>query len=64
MDETYIKVKRRWKYSYSVIAKDGSTIDCYLSYTKNTLAAKCFLSKVLKNYNTPSKINTDKKSCL
>ena len=63
VDETYIKVKGKWKYLYRAIAKDGSTVDFYLSHTRNTKAAKRFLSKVLKNYDkydTPSKINTDK----
>ena len=45
------------------IAKDGSTVDFYLSHTRNTKAAKRFLSKTLKDYykyDSPNKINTDK----
>ena len=63
VDETYIKVKGKWKYLYRAIAKDGSTVDFYLSHTRNTKAAKRFLSKTLKDYykyDSPNKINTDK----
>ena len=61
VDETYIKVKGQWKYLYRAVTKDGSTVDFYLSHTRNTQAAKRFLNKVLKNYkyDYPSKINTD-----
>ncbi|MCF6808645.1 IS6 family transposase [Thiotrichales bacterium 19S9-11] len=60
-DETYIKVKGKWKYLYRAVTRDGKTIDFYLSHTRNTQAAKRFLSKALKNNKgwIPSKINTD-----
>ena len=35
VDETYIKVKGKWKYLYRAIAKDGSTVDFYLSHTRS-----------------------------
>jgi len=40
-----------------------NTIDCYLSPTRNTAAAKRFLGKALtglKDWEKPSVINTDK----
>ncbi|WP_150467987.1 IS6 family transposase [Francisella sp. SYW-9] len=61
VDETYIKVKGKWKYLYRAVTKDGYTVDFYLSHTRNTKAAKRFLSKTLRNfkYDIPNKINTD-----
>jgi IS6 family transposase len=62
VDETYIKVKGKWKYLYRAITKSGDTLDFYLSSTRNAQAAKRFLGKVLrrmKDYEKPDKINTD-----
>ena len=63
VDETYIKVKGQWKYLYRAVDKQGNTIDFYLSSTRNTHAAKRFLSKALrrfKDWQKPQTINTDK----
>ena len=63
VDETYIKVKGKWVYLYRALDKCGNTIDFYLSSTRNTIAAKCFLGKALKSIPQdfhPSSINTDK----
>ena len=38
VDETYVKVKRKWVYLYRAIDKGGDTIDFYLSSTRNTKA--------------------------
>ena len=45
VDKTYIKVKGEWKYLYRAIDKNGDTLDFYLSHTRNSKAAKRFLSK-------------------
>ncbi|WP_417729129.1 IS6 family transposase [Roseovarius sp.] len=63
MDETYIKVRRKWAYLCLVVDKFGDTIDFYLSPTRNTKAAKRFLGKALKglkSWEQPRVINTDK----
>ncbi len=62
LDETYIRVKGEWKNLYRAIDEQGNTIDFYLSHRRNTIAAKRFLKKLIKN-NPPcdiSVINTDK----
>jgi IS6 family transposase len=62
VDETYIKVKGKWKYLYRAITKSGDTLDFYLSATRNARAAKVFLGKILrkmKSFEKPNKINTD-----
>ena len=43
VDETYVKVKGKWKYLYRAMTKDGHMIDFYLSHTRNRKAAKRFL---------------------
>ena len=63
VDETYVKVKGRWAYLYRAVDKTGSTIDFYLSQTRNAKAAKRFLGKAMRNlkdWEQPLKINTDK----
>ena len=63
VDETYVKVKGKWAYLYRAIDKAASTVDFYLSTTRNSNAAKKFLSKALNSipvYFRPKTINTDK----
>ena len=40
VDETYVRVKRRWKYLYRAIDKGGATLDFYLADRRNAKAAK------------------------
>lgn len=62
VDETYIKVKGKWKYLYRAIDKDGNTIDFLLCAKRNARAATRFLQKALKGGHSanPRVINTDK----
>ena len=63
VDETYFKVKGKWVYLYRAIDQAASTVDFYLSTTRNSNAAKRFLSKALRSipaYCKPKTINTDK----
>ena len=62
VDETYIRVKGRWKYLYRAIDKGGATLDFYLADRRNAKAAKRFLAKALRRSRdwTPQVINTDK----
>ena len=62
VDETYIKVKGKWKYLYRAVDSEGNTLDFMLSARRNKQAAKRFFKKVLKSkYNRqPRVINVDK----
>ena len=61
IDETYIKVKGKWKYLYRAINKYGKTIDFILLHRRDKDAAKRFLKKALKSSKSkPYRINTDK----
>src|SRR3546814_3612491 len=48
LDETYLRVKGKWKYLYRAIDKNGGTIDFMLSSKRNYQAAYNFLKKALK----------------
>ena len=61
VDETYIKVKVKWKYLYRAADSDGDTIDFMLSSKRDRKAAKRFLNKALSsNHNQmPRAITVD-----
>jgi transposase-like protein len=62
VDETYIKVKGKWKYLYRAVDSSGQTLDFMLSAKRYAKAAKRFLKKALKAHHTetPWVINVDK----
>lgn len=62
VDETYIKVKGKWKYLYRVIDKEGNTIEFLLSAKRNAKAATRFFKKARNSWHSvnPRVINTDK----
>jgi putative transposase len=60
LDETYIKVKGKWKYLYRAVDKHGQTIDFLLTAKRDKAAARRFLHKAIKSFGTPEKINIDK----
>ena len=65
VDETYIKVKRRWTYLYRAVDKTGQTIDFLLSAKRDAGAAKRFFRKALAQPHTvnPRTITVDKNAC-
>jgi Transposase and inactivated derivatives len=64
VDETYIKVKGKWKYFYRAVDSNGDTIDFMLSAKRNRKAVKRFFKKALSsNHNqVPKVITVDKNS--
>ena len=62
VDETYIKVKGKWKYLYRAVDSEGNTLDFMLSARRNQRAAKRFFKKLLKSRHNkqPRVINVDK----
>jgi putative transposase len=60
MDETYIKIKGRWVYSYRAVDKHGAIVDFYLSETRDEHAASAFFNKTLDSSGLPNKIVIDK----
>ncbi|MGI0120393.1 IS6 family transposase [Zooshikella sp. RANM57] len=60
LDETYIKVKGKWKYLYRAADKTGHTIDFLLTAKRDKKAALRFLNKAILRNTKPSLINMDK----
>ena len=60
--ETYIKVKKQWKYLYRAMDCAGRTLEFLLTAKRDAKAAQRFLAKALKaTHNTePRVINVDK----
>ncbi|MBD1999208.1 IS6 family transposase [Leptolyngbya sp. FACHB-541] len=61
-DETYIKIKGKWKYLYRAVDSAGNTLDFMLSAKRDGKAAARFFRKVLKGQHTqtPRVITVDK----
>ena len=62
VDETYVKIKGKWKYLYRAVDSTGQTIDFMLSAKRDARAAKRFFRKMLKaaSHSSPRVINVDK----
>ncbi len=62
VDETYVKVKKQWKYLYRAVDSQGNTLDFLLTAKRDAGAAKRFFIKALKATHTsvPRVINVDK----
>ncbi len=48
VDETYVKIRRRWVYLYRAVDRDGRTVDFRLSARRDVAAAKAFFHKAMK----------------
>jgi len=61
VDETYVRVKGKWRYLYRAVDSVGATLDFLLSAKQDAAAAKRFLAKALgrQNHPVPRIINTD-----
>ena len=60
MDETYVKVKGKWKYLYRAVDENGDTLDFLLTAKRDAKAAIRFLKKAVKSSGIPEKIYIDK----
>jgi transposase-like protein len=60
MDETYIKVRGRWKYLYRAVDRDGETVDFLLTARRDEAAARRFLERAIDHHGEPEKITIDK----
>lgn len=60
LDETYIKVKGKWKYYYRAVDRDGETVDFLLTAKRDKKAALRYLKKAIGANGKPSLINIDK----
>jgi transposase, IS6 family len=52
LDETYIKIKKRWYYLYRAVDSTGATLDFMLSAIRDAGAAERFFHQVLQALHT------------
>src|SRR6201999_3644260 len=60
MDETYIKVRGRWRYLYRAVDRDGDTVDFLLTAYRDETAARRFLKQAIYQHGEPKTITIDK----
>src|ERR1700744_2853860 len=60
MDETYIKVRGRWKYLYRAVDRDGETVDFLLTARRDEAAARRFLERAIERHGRLKTITIDK----
>jgi transposase-like protein len=56
MDETYVRIRGRWKHLYRAVDKTGNTVDFLLTAKRDRKAALRFLCKAVGQHGTPVKI--------
>ena len=59
MDETYVRIRGRWKYLYRAVDKTWKTVDFLLTAKRGRKAALRFLCKAVGQHGTPVKITID-----
>jgi putative transposase len=59
MDETYVRIRGRWKYLYRAVDKTGNTVDFLLTAKRDRKVALRFLCKAVGQHGTPVKITID-----
>jgi transposase-like protein len=63
VDETYVKVGGRWRYSYRAIDQFGQFIDVFISARRDADAACRFFERAINATKvTPTEVTTDQAS--
>jgi putative transposase len=60
VDETYIKIKGKWKYLYRAVDKAGQTVDFLLRAQRDKAAAQRYFEKSIEQSGEPETITIDK----
>ncbi|BFG81072.1 hypothetical protein PTKU46_91060 [Paraburkholderia terrae] len=60
VDETYIKVKGKWKYLYRAVDKAGNTVDFLLRAHRDKTAARRYFEKSIVQNGEPESVTIDK----
>ncbi len=64
VDETYLKIGKRWHYLYRAIDEHGQIVDVHLSDRRNAAAAQAFFEAAMDASTvTPTRVTTDKAKC-
>jgi transposase, IS6 family len=59
VDETYVKVARRWVYLYRAIDQYGQIIDVLVSKKRDLAATRQFFTRALEHGPRPTEVTTD-----
>ncbi|SAL49968.1 integrase catalytic region [Caballeronia sordidicola] len=59
MDETYIKVKGKWKYLYRAVEKAGDTVDFLFRAKRDKAAARRYFEKAISGNGVPQTVTFD-----
>jgi len=60
IDEMHCKIAGKKHYLWRAVDSDGTVLDVFVSNRRNKQAAQAFFSKLLGQYENPSKITTDR----
>ena len=60
MDEVFVKINGELHYLWRAVDHEGEVLECYVTKRRNKHAALSFLKKVMRKYDTPKSIVTDK----
>src|SRR6202158_2945791 len=60
VDETYIKIKGKWKYLYRAVDKAGQTVDFLLRAHRDKAAARRYFEKAIDRNGAPEIVTMDK----
>ncbi len=60
VDETYVKVRGRWRYLYRAVDQFGQVIDVLLSPKRDKKAARRFFTRALAGATAPAEVTTDR----
>jgi transposase-like protein len=60
VDETYLKIKGKWKYLYRALDKAGQTVDFLLRAHRDKAAAQRYFEKSIDQNGEPETITIDK----
>ncbi|WP_436102784.1 IS6 family transposase [Pararhizobium sp. LjRoot238] len=58
-DETYLKVRSRWRYLYRAIDSNGCTVEFWLSEHRDPFAAKRCFKKAFARHGRPERVVID-----
>jgi hypothetical protein len=56
VDETYVKVARRWRSAYRAIDQYGQIIDVYVSARRDAQAARRFFTTAFRSHGEPTEV--------
>jgi transposase, IS6 family len=60
VNETYVKIARRWVYLYRAIDQFGQVIDVLVAEKRDTAATRRFFTRTLAHGPSPTEVTTDR----